>query len=178
LRNLRTDYLDCLVLHSPLPTLAQTLAVWRAFESLVKSGLVRQLGISNCHGLTDLAELYDRAHVKPAVVQNRFHAASAYDRDIRAFCRRQQMAYQSFWTLTANPQLLTHPGIIALATNYQRTPAQILFRHLTQVGVTPLIGTRSEAHMLEDLAIFAFELTDLEQYAVEQVLERTSAPPA
>jgi len=175
LQNLRTDYLDCLVLHSPLPTPAQTLAVWRAFESLAEAGLVRQLGISNCYRLADLAELYECARVKPAVVQNRFHAQTGYDREIRTFCRHRQIAYQSFWTLSANPHLLAHPTITALASTHQRTPAQILFRHLTQVGVTPLTGTRSEAHMLEDLAIFDFELTDLEQCTVEQVLAQATA---
>jgi diketogulonate reductase-like aldo/keto reductase len=51
LRNLQTAYLDCLVLHSPLASPAQTLEVWRAMESLVAGGGVRQLGISNCYEL-------------------------------------------------------------------------------------------------------------------------------
>lgn len=34
LRNLKTDYLDSLVLHSPLKTVEETLTVWRAFEDI------------------------------------------------------------------------------------------------------------------------------------------------
>src|ERR1700722_6126673 len=71
LKNLQTDYLDCLVLHSPMPTSKQTLEVWRTMESLVDAHGVRQLGISNCYQLEQLQELYDSARVKPAVVQNR-----------------------------------------------------------------------------------------------------------
>ena len=48
LRNLQTDYLDGLLLHSPLPSARQTLEVWQAMESLVDVRRVRQLGISNC----------------------------------------------------------------------------------------------------------------------------------
>lgn len=170
LQNLRTNHLDCLVLHSPMPTMAETLVVWRKFESLVDAGRVRQLGISNCYRLADLSALYDSARIKPAVVQNRFYAETGYDRELRAYCRQRQIGYQSFWTLTANPHLLADATITALATTHQRTPAQILFRYLTQIGVTPLTGTRSEKHMIEDLAIFDFELTNSQQRAVEQLV--------
>jgi hypothetical protein len=35
LRNLRTSYIDCLILHAPLENAQQTLVAWRAMESLV-----------------------------------------------------------------------------------------------------------------------------------------------
>jgi diketogulonate reductase-like aldo/keto reductase len=166
LRNLRTDYLDCLVLHSPLPSVGQTLEVWRTLESLVDAGGVRQLGISNCYRIEQLEALYQSARIKPAVVQNRFYAETGYDREIRAFCRQHGLIYQSFWTLTANPQVLAHQVVRELASKYRRTPAQILFRYLIQNGIVPLTGTRSETHMGEDLAIFEFELADSEREAM------------
>ena len=170
LRNLETSYLDCLVLHSPFANVGHTLAAWRAMESLVAGGGVHQLGISNCYEVDTLAALYEAARVKPAVVQNRFYADTGYDREIRAFCDRQRMIYQSFWTLSANPQVLAHATIAGLASRYGRTPAQILFRYLTQTRVVPLTGTRSETHMREDLEIFDFELTDVERGAVDALL--------
>jgi len=169
LRNLQTDHLDCLLLHSPLPTADQTMTAWQAMESLVDIGGVRQLGISNCYSLDQLKTLYDGARVKPAVIQNRFYAESAYDREIRAFCNKEQIAYQSFWTLTANGHVLEHDTITKLASIYGRTPAQILFRYLTQIDVVPLTGTRSEPHMRQDLEIFEFKLTDYERDAVDQI---------
>jgi diketogulonate reductase-like aldo/keto reductase len=169
LRNLQTDQVDCLILHSPLPAPQQTLEVWRAFESLVDAGGARQLGISNCYTPRDLERLCRDSRIKPAVVQNRFYAETGYDRAIRAICARQQIVYQSFWTLTANPHVLAHAAVGALASIHQRTPAQILFRYLTQTGVVPLTGTRSETHMREDLSIVEFELTDAERRAMDEV---------
>jgi diketogulonate reductase-like aldo/keto reductase len=169
LRNLQTDYLDGLLLHSPLPNPKQTMQAWRAIETLVDSGAVRQPGISNCYRPEQLGALYNSARVKPAIVQNRFYAETAYDREIRAFCRQRRIVYQCFWTLTANPDVLAHAAIKALASAYGRTPAQILFRYLTQSEVVPLTGTRSEAHMRENLAIFEFELTDRERGALEAI---------
>ena len=167
LRNLGTDYVDCLVLHSPLPSATQTLEVWRTMESLTEAGGVRQLGISNCYQLEQLAALYDSARCKPAVVQNRFYAQTGYDREIRAFCRQHRIIYQCFWTLTANPQVLSHRAVRELASKHGRTPEQILFRYLTQNDIVPLTGTRSETHMRQDLAIFEFELAELEREALD-----------
>lgn len=115
LRNLQTDYVDCLVLHSPLPAEKQTLQVWRAIETIVDAGGIRQAGISNCYNLADFQHLYHSARIKPAVLQNRFYAGTAYDRELRVFCRQQHIVYQSFWTLTANRRLLAHATIAALA---------------------------------------------------------------
>jgi diketogulonate reductase-like aldo/keto reductase len=174
LKNLRTDYLDCLVLHSPLPDPHETYEVWRAMEQLVDSGVAKQLGISNCTRLAQLQAVCEQARIAPAVLQNRFHAENGYDRELREFCGERGIIYQSFWTLTANPQLLAHQTVHALARAHGRTPAQILFRYLTQLGVVPLTGTRSAAHMRQDLAIFDFELSAGECQSMDELLY----PPA
>ncbi len=170
LRNLQTSYLDCLVLHSPVTGAQQATEVWQAMEAIVDAAGARQLGISNCYSLDYLETLYRSARIKPAVVQNRFHAETHYDHEIRGFCRRRGIIYQSFWTLTANPHVLADEAVVRLASKYRRTPAQILFRYLTQDDVVPLTGTSSEAHMREDLEIFDFELTVTERDAVTALL--------
>jgi len=169
-KELRTDYLDALILHSPMPGAAQTLEAWKAMENLVDGGGVRQLGISNCYDPALLRNVYEAARVKPAIVQNRFYADSGYDVALRRFCRERGVIYQSFWTLTANPQLLAHRSLKALAEHHRRTPAQVLFRYLTQEGVVPLTGTRSTAHMDEDLAIFGFVLEAQERARIDALL--------
>lgn len=170
LDNLHTDYLDGLVLHSPLAERQQLMTVWRAMETLALSGGVRQLGISNCYDPAVFKSLYEAATVKPAVLQNRFYADSHYDIELRKFCRAHNVIYQSFWTLTANSAILANAVIAGLADRYRRTPAQILFRYLTQTGVVPLTGTTSAQHMREDLAIFEFELTQDECAGIDGLL--------
>jgi diketogulonate reductase-like aldo/keto reductase len=150
--------------------MTQTQSAWRTLETFVDTGQVRQLGISNCYSRTDLECLCAAARIKPAVIQNRFYAETNYDRDIRALCQQNQIVYQSFWTLSANPHVLAHKTLTALASTHQRTPAQILFRYLTLIGVVPLTGTQSESHMREDLAIFDFGLTHEEQGTIDALL--------
>ena len=105
-QNLRTDYVDSLVLHGPMPRFADTMSIWRAMEDIYDRGGTRRLGISNTYDLAVLRRLYSEARVKPVVLQNRFYETSGYDEDIREFCREHSIAYQSFWTLTANPHIL------------------------------------------------------------------------
>jgi diketogulonate reductase-like aldo/keto reductase len=170
LRNLRADHLDGLVLHSPYPEDSDTLEAWRAMEALYDQGGVRQLGVSNCYELDRLQMLCRNARIAPAVVQNRFYAKTGYDRDIRAFCKERGILYQSFWTLTANPEALADPSLVELADKYGRSPAQLFFRYLTQIDILCLTGTSSEEHMREDLAIFDFRLSPAECEAVDAVL--------
>ncbi len=172
LRNLNIGHVDALVLHSPMPDVRLLEDVWRAMEAIVDSGGTRQLGISNCYSLAYLEELCSMARIKPTVVQNRFYAATNFDVRIRRFCAENGMIYQSFWTLTANPDLLESPELQRPAARLRRTAAQVLFRFLTQEGVVPLTGTQSEQHMRDDLAIFEFELDDAERSAITARLLR------
>jgi diketogulonate reductase-like aldo/keto reductase len=175
LQNLQTDYLDCLVLHSPLSNEAQFLEVWRAMEKLVQSGSVKQLGLSNCYQLVQLQWLYQQADIKPAILQNRFYAQTHYDHEIREFCQQQNIQYESFWTLTANTHILLDDGVIALADKYKRSTEQVFFRYLTQRHIVPLTGTTSAEHMREDLAIFEFALADNELSQLDRLFSRSHA---
>jgi len=159
IKNLQTEYVDSLVLHSPMAPHVLLMKAWNAMEKIQKTGGTRQLGISNCYDTEVLRSLYADANVKPAVVQNRFYQETGYDTNLRHWCSNHGVIYQSFWTLTANPHILASITIRAIAQKYKKTEAQIFFRYLSQSGIVPLTGTSSEQHMMEDLSIFDFELS-------------------
>ena len=157
-KNLRCGVIDSLVLHSPLFPFSQLMRVWRSMESLAASGKTRQLGISNCYDLAVLKRLYDEAAITPSVVQNRFYGDSGYDTELRAWCRDRGIIYQSFWTLTANPHLLSHPTFRDIAAAHGMSTAQVLYRYMNQAGCIPLNGTTSAEHMRHDLCAADFML--------------------
>lgn len=169
-KNLGTDYLNSLVLHSPLNTHKDTMLAWKTMEEIYQGQGAKQLGISNCYNLEQLERLYHDASVKPTVLQNRFYKESDFDKELRGFCSENNIIYQSFWTLTANPSLLQSQTITDIASAFNITPAQVLFRYLTQVGVVPLTGTTSDSHMVEDLAIFAFSLSQDDISHIHQLI--------
>lgn len=170
LENLKTTYLDGLILHAPLKTPAELMEVWQTMESIFHDGGAKQLGISNCYDIHVLKYLYQSAEVKPAVIQNRFYEQTQYDRMIREFCREYQIIYQSFWTLTANPHVLAHSTVQHLVKKYRRSAAQVFFRYLTQIRIIPLTGTTSTNHMQADLEIFDFLLADDDCEAISKLL--------
>jgi len=49
-----------------------------------------------------------------------------------------------------------------LINNVVRSAEQVVFRFALQAGMIPLTGTSNRQHMLEDLAIYQFELADEE----------------
>ena len=146
------------------------MTVWQAMEVIYNAGGAYQLGISNCYNLAVLKNLYEEARIKPAVVQNRFYDKTGYDIELREWCADKGIIYQSFWTLTANPHILASDTVAGIAKQLHKTPAQILFGYLTQCGIVPLTGTRSEQHMIEALDVVRFELSSEEMERVGRLL--------
>lgn len=142
-------YIDTLVLHSPMPTITETLEVWSTLEQYVP-GEIRNLGISNCNLFT-LMDLYERANIKPAIVQNRFYSDTKFDIGVRKFCQERNIIYQSFWTLSANPGLIKSPEVRRLAQELNISPHAALYCLVMALeNIVILNGTTNTAHMRAD----------------------------
>ena len=171
LEHLGTDVLDSYVLHGPTTrgTLTATdWEAWHSMEAIHLSGRARLLGVSNVT-LEQLRELCASAKVPPRFVQNRCYAVRGWDRDIRAFCTANGIAYQGFSLLTGNRDVLKHRELARTATKYGRTVSQVVFRFALDVGMIPLTGTTSAEHMRADLDCFDFQLEPDEVGLIERI---------
>jgi len=169
-QNLHTHYIDSLVLHSPYTRFEDLMEVWHTMESFVQDGEVGQLGISNCYSLEVLQNLYAESDIKPAILQNRFHAKTYYDKEIRQWCDTHNVIYQSFWSLTANPKIVEGKTLDVISQKYQVTPAEIWFTFLRENSIVPLVGTSSSQHMLEDLGSLELSLSADEVEQIQRLL--------
>jgi diketogulonate reductase-like aldo/keto reductase len=172
LEHLGIDRLDSYVLHGP--SVRRGLSdddweTWAAMERIHGEGRTGILGVSNVT-IAQLEALYARASVKPAVVQNRCFAAMGWDRDVRRFCAERGILYQGFSLLTANPDVFRFRFVHVIAARRGMTLPQVVFRFALQVGMVPLTGTTSRAHMEEDLRVYDFALDPDEVRAMETVL--------
>lgn len=168
LEHLQTTYLDSYLLHGPSsagPLASADWEVWEAMQALRAEGKVRQIGVSNVTP-AQLAELCSKQ--KPAFVQNRCHARAGWDREVRALCRENGITYQGFSLLTANARELNQPAVREIVARSRKTLPQVVFRFALQLGMLPLTGTTSAAHMREDLRL-DFELTPAEVQTLEQI---------
>ena len=171
LEHLHTDYLDSYVLHGPTQSVGlgdDDWQIWGAMSALERQGQARVLGVSNVSA-EQLAELWRASEVKPVFVQNRCYARDGWDQEVRAFCRAHELAYQGFSLLTANRRELGSPALRRIAERHQRTIAQVVFAFARTVGMIPLTGTASRAHMDEDLAGLDLALDDDEVRAIETI---------
>lgn len=183
-------------MHGPMRTHEDTMVVWKVFEEFHSQGKAKQLGMSNVYEPKKFERIYKDAQVKPSVLQNRFHADTAYDTELRAFCKAHNIIYQSFWTLTANPHILKSQVVREMAAKYNKTPEQVFFRCVSallrysvlseisvnlfndfsfvmDLGIAPLTGTTNEQHMRQDLeALDMHPLTENEMAHIEQLMIR------
>ena len=154
LEHLATDHVDSYMLHGPSSSYDWTdtdAEVWDAMRKERDAGRTRLLGVSNV-SLSHLQQM-EAAHAElPVFVQNRCFARLGWDREVRLFCHQRKIIYQGFSLLTANPEVLQHPPLIALAAQLNATPAQVVFSFARAVGVLPLAGSSSPEHMKQDLA--------------------------
>lgn len=171
LEHLRTPYIDSYILHGP--SLAEGLStvdrqVWRAMSALQQAGKTRLIGISNV-SIAQLEGVCEFEGAKPAFVQNRCYARTGWDREVRDFCRANDIEYQGFSLLTANRRALAQPTIGRIMVRADRTLAQVVFRFALQSGMFPLTGTSDPVHLRQDLESFDFELSEDEMVTIERI---------
>lgn len=172
LQHLGVEYLDSYVLHGPSVRnglTADDWETWEAMEGLHRARKARLLGVSNVT-IAQLEELYAKASVKPAIVQNRCYASRGWDRSVRIFCNERGILYQGFSLLTANPEVLRHPRVREIASRTSKTAPQVVLRFALQLGMIALTGTTSAEHMTEDLSIYDFELDADEVRTIEKLV--------
>ena len=169
-KNLQVEYIDSYILHSPIFPGKKLIEAWLTMEEFYSLKEVGQLGISNCYDLDVLKYLYKNSDIKPAIVQNRFYAQSGYDKEIRVWCKQNGILYQSFWSLTANPEIVNSSVINQLSKKYNKTKEQIFYKFLNELEIIPLNGTTSNEHMKLDLNIKDFYLEKSEIETISSML--------
>lgn len=172
LEHLHTDYIDSYLLHGPYsyPALVdEDWEVWAVMERLYKEGKAKAIGISNVN-VGQLKALTEKAEIKPTVVQNRCYAVRGWDRDVREFCRKNDIIYEGFSLLTANVPVLQDPRVHLIAQRLKATAPQVVFAFSRQIGMTPITGTTKELHLKEDLQSLGMELTPDEVGFIESIV--------
>ncbi|MEQ8272879.1 MAG: aldo/keto reductase [Deltaproteobacteria bacterium] len=177
LEQLRTTYLDSLVLHGPELRSGLTdtdREVWATMSALVDEGCVRHIGVSNV-APDQLALLFEAEGHAPRFVQNRCYARLGWDAEVRALCGEHDVIYQGFSLLTANTKALSHPDVRTIAQRHGATIPQVVFAFARAVGMLPLTGTSDPKHMAQDLEAMTLTLTPEE---VEHMGDIAISPPS
>lgn len=159
LQRLRLDHIDLYQLHRPDPKVPYEESVG-ALKELRDEGKIREIGVSN----VDLDQLATaRGIVDVVSVQNRFNLGDRHSADVLEVCRRDRIGFIPWFPLNAGA--LAEPGGPAaeIAERHGASPAQVALAWLLATEATlPIPGTGSVAHLEENMAAAALELSDEE----------------
>ncbi len=169
LEKMGLDYLDQMIIHSPQPWngfraekryFEENRVVWRALEDAQAAGKVRVIGVSNFLR-DDLENLLADCRVKPMVNQILLHIGCT-DAALLDFCREQEIQIEAYSPI-AHGEALKNLDIVAMASKYGVSPAQLCVRYAVQLGAVALPKTANPAHMHSNAAIdFAISDEDME----------------
>lgn len=162
---------DLYLIHWPCPGRGEALNSWRAMTELAAAGRIRSIGVSNFL-VHHLQELMDASDVVPSVNQIELHPY-LQQRELRAFHATHGIATEA-WSPLAQGAVLDDPVITAIAERLGRTPAQVVLRWHVQLGTIVIPKSVTPSRMVENIAVFDFELDDADMAAIE-ALDRGEA---
>src|SRR5580692_11581898 len=185
LKRLQLDYADLYLIHTPFAfqpgdeqdprdangnviydkgvTLQDT---WRALEGLVDEGKCKAIGLSDV-SLEQTKAIFEAGRIKPAVVHVESHPYLP-EWELLEYCKKNGIVLQAFAALGhgAEPKLVEHPVITAIAQRVNKTPAQVLLAWAIQRGTALLTTATTPAWIKEN-----FDVATLPEDAMREISE-------
>lgn len=163
LERLGTDYIDLMILHQPA---GDYLAGYAKLEAAYKAGKLRSIGISNFNE-AEIENLLAHCEVAPALIQVECHPYFPQTQ-LKALLAKHDIALQAWYPLGGrdNKSILEEPAILELAAKHGKTAAQIIMRWHVQQDNIVIPGSKTPAHILDNIDIFDFELDEQDMHAI------------
>ena len=161
LARLDLEYIDLLLLHQAYGNYT---AAYKGMEAAVRAGKVRAIGLSNFYQVR-FDEILSIAAITPAVLQNERNPYFQQT-EMQEYIKPHGTVLMDWFPLggrSARQQsLFEDETIVEIAEAHNRTAAQVILRWHIQSGGIAIPGSSNPAHILENITIFDFELTDEE----------------
>ena len=171
LQNLRTDYIDLLLIHQPFGDYYGT---WRAMEEAYRAGKLRAIGVSNFYP-DRLVDLCRFVNIKPMVNQVETHVFQQQTQ-AREWMNKYGVAHESWGPFAeGRKDFFTNPVLCDIGQKYQKSAAQIALRFLIQQGVIVIPKSTHKERMKENFEIFNFTLTEGDMLKIAALDESKSA---
>lgn len=158
LRNLKSDYIDLLLIHQPFGDYYGT---YRAMECAYREGKVRAIGVSNFYP-DRFIDLQEHVKIKPMVNQVETHV---FNQQVEAqkYMEKYGCHIMSWGPFAEGLNDFFHNDVLTeIGKVYGKTLAQTALRFLIQRGVIIIPKSTHKERMQENISIFDFELTDAE----------------
>ncbi|KAL8593772.1 hypothetical protein ACOMHN_059265 [Nucella lapillus] len=184
LEKLQTPFVDLLLMHWPMAFKSgeenfpkgpdgkllyddhDLTDTWKGMEDCVKSGLARNIGLSNFNS-QQVQRILDCATIPPCNIQIEVNPTMMNDKLIK-FVQSKSMVVSAYaplgapgrpWRESTDPCSIQDPVVTSLASKKGKPPAQVILRWHLQRGLCLCVKSLNPDRIRQNLDIFNFELT-------------------
>lgn len=156
LEKFKLDYLDLYMFHWPVP--GHYLDTWRVMEELYEEGLVKNLGVANCHK-HHIEEILNICKIRPALNQVEVHPLFT-QKPLIEYCKSEGIQVEAYSPLAQNDGRLRRNRILEeISKKYKKTKVQVIIRWHIDNGVIPVPRSMNVERMISNFDVFDFCLT-------------------
>ena len=160
LDKLNIGYIDMMLLHHPG---ANDGKAYLAIEKFVEQGKIRSIGLSNWY-IEEIDDFIAQVNIMPALIQNEIHPYYQ-EQTVVPYMHNLGIVMQAWYPLGGRGftgALLSDGTITKIAEAHGVSAAQVILRWHLQRGVVAIPGSSNPEHILENISLFDFELTETE----------------
>ncbi|XP_012054509.1 PREDICTED: alcohol dehydrogenase [NADP(+)] A [Atta cephalotes] len=188
LRNLHLTYIDLYLVHTPfayqdageefhplneqgeimIDTDTDHLQIWSAMENQVVQGRTKAIGLSNFN-ITQIKKILDNAKLPVSNLQIELHVHFQQNELVK-FCQNHDISVTAYAPLGSRgfvekigkgdtvPDSLKNITVLEIAKKYEKTPAQILLKHIIQKGIATVPKSVNPLRIKENIELFDWKL--------------------
>ena len=170
-KRLGLDVLDLYLIHQPYGDVHGS---WRAMEELHREGRIRAIGVSNFHP-DRVMDLIGFNEIAPAVNQIETHPFNQQV-ETHTFLRENRVQIEA-WAPFAEGKhdIFQNEVLRSIGAKHGKSIAQVVLRWLLQRGVVAIPKSVRKERMVENFAVFDFELEDADLSAIAALDMKTSS---
>lgn len=167
LEKLDIGYIDLMLLHHPGEN---DMKAYKAMEKYVEQGKIKSIGLSNYY-IKEIDEFLPKVSIKPVLIQNEIHPYYQ-ESNVVKHIQRLGIVMEGWYPLGGRghqKELLSDETLVKIAKAHNKSVAQVILRWNYQNNVVVVPGSSNPSHILENISIFDFELTDEEMKQIESL---------
>lgn len=166
IQNMGVDYVDLLQFHWPVT--GHYIDTWHEMEKLKEEGLVKHLGVANCHQ-HHLEKIFKICKYRPEVGQFEIHPLFT-QKPLIDYYKKQGIIVEAYTPIARyDDRLVRLPLMKKLEKKYNKNFIQIVLRWHVQNGVIPLVRSMNAKHQQSNLDIFDFEIEKEDMLAIDSI---------
>lgn len=166
LKDLNTDYLDELVIHSAMSEeyKINRLNTWKAFIELKKLGLVRNIGLSTFN-IKQIEYLYENTNIYPDTLHIEYNLYN-HDEEIYKFCKSKKIKLYAFSPLAKRKNstkniILNNNILNILYKKYNCNYEKLVLSWLISKNIIPISYSSNKKHLKDNFKTVKLENEDV-----------------